>query len=114
MTATSSAAGSAPSVVTLESLVWDEEAPGIHSRATTLGGVRWAVVRYAAGAERGEWCTTGHRGFVLRGHIFYELAGGERLEASCGSGIWLPPGSAHRGVNGNEETQLFLIDVLGD
>jgi quercetin dioxygenase-like cupin family protein len=114
MTATSSTAGAVPGVVELESLVWAEEARGIDSRAGTLDGVRWAVVRYAPGAERDEWCTEGHRGFVLRGHISYELEGGGRLEAPRGSGFWLPPGSGHRGINGNEETQLFLVDVPVD
>ncbi len=105
------ATGSSPGVVELESLAWAEEARDIDSRVGTLDGVRWAVVRYAPGAQRDVWCTEGHRGFVLRGHISYELEGGGWLDVPQGAGFWLPPGSGHRGVNGDEETQLFLIDV---
>ena len=100
-----------PGIVQLGSIPWAEEAPHIDSRAGTLDGVRWAVVRYGPGAERNEWCTDGHRGYVLRGHISYELEGGGWLEVPRGAGFWLPPGPGHRGVNGDEETQLFLIDV---
>ncbi len=69
-----------PVVAALGAMAWMEEAPGIHSRSTVLNGVRWAVVRYAPSAERDEWCTDGHRGYVLHGHISYELKGGDRLD----------------------------------
>ncbi len=111
MTATNPANRAAPGVIEFESLAWAEEARDIDSRVGTLGGARWAVVRYAPGARRDVWCTEGHRGFVLSGHISYELDGGGRLDVPQGSGFWLPPGSGHRGINGDEETQLFLIDV---
>ena len=100
-----------PVVAALGTVAWMEEAPGIHSRSTVVNGVRWAVVRYAPGAERDEWCTDGHRGYVLHGHISYELEGGDRLDVPDGAAFWLPPGSGHRGVNGDAETQLFLVDV---
>lgn len=100
-----------PTVAELATLPWAEEAPGIHSRATTVDGARWALVRYGPGAERDEWCTDGHRGVVVQGAMAYELADGRRLEAPEHCGIWLPCGLGHRGVNGAQETLLFLIDV---
>lgn len=100
-----------PVVAALGTVPEIAEAPGIHSRSTVVNGVRWALVRYDAGAERDEWCTDGHRGFVLHGQMAYELEGGERVDIPDGSAFWLPPGSGHRGVNGGAETQLFLIDV---
>jgi hypothetical protein len=106
--------GTGPGTVDLGSVPWAPEAPGIESRAAEFGGVRWAVVRYAARAERDEWCTDGHRGYVVSGGISYVLADGSRLDAPNGSGFWLPPGLGHRGVNGEEETHLFLIDVPDD
>lgn len=102
---------SEPGTVELEAADWDEEAPGIRSRSGQLCGVRWALVRYAPGAERDEWCTDGHRGYVVRGAISYELAGGGRLDVPTGAGFWLPPGRGHRGMNGPIETELFLVDV---
>jgi quercetin dioxygenase-like cupin family protein len=100
-----------PGIVELAEESWVEAAPGIFERAGTMNGVRWAVVRYAPGAERDEWCTDGHRGFVVAGHISYELADGSRLAVPTGAGFWLPPGGGHRGVNGDAETTLFLVDV---
>jgi quercetin dioxygenase-like cupin family protein len=100
-----------PVVAALGAAPWLEEAPGIHSRSAFVDGVRCAVVRYAAHAERDEWCTDGHRGYVIHGHLSYELSDGDRLEVPDGAAFWLPPGSGHRGVNGDTETQLFLIDV---
>jgi hypothetical protein len=101
----------APATIDLGAAPWAPEAPGIDSRTGELEGVRWALVRYAAGAERDEWCTDGHRGYVLSGGISYELADGSRLDVGNGAGFWLPPGLGHRGVNGTVETRLFLIDV---
>lgn len=103
--------GTPSAVVELTSLPWEEEAPGIQSRSAELGDARYAIVRYAPGAERDEWCTVGHHGYVLEGHISYELIGGGRVEATLGTGFWLPPGLGHRGVNGDHQTTLFLVDV---
>lgn len=103
--------GDAPGVIELAGEDWTPEAPGIESRSGLLDGVRWAVVRYAPGAERDEWCTDGHRGYVVRGAISYQLADGEHLDVPTGGGFWLPPGLGHRGVNGESQTELFLVDV---
>ena len=100
-----------PIVAGLGTVEWAQEAPGIDSRSTVINGIRWAVVRYAPGAQRSERCTDGHRGYVLHGHMSYELDVGERLDVPDGAAFWLPPGLGHRGVNGDVETQLFLIDV---
>jgi hypothetical protein len=72
--------GSAPGIVELGSMPWAAESRDIDSRLGTLDGVRWAVVRYAPGAQRDDWCTDGHRGYVLCGHISYELDGGENAK----------------------------------
>lgn len=100
-----------PVVANLGAASWVEEAPGIHSRSAFVNGVRWALVRYAPGAERSEWCTDGHRGYVVRGRISYEMADGDHVDIPEAAAFWLPPGSGHRGVNGTAETHLFLIDV---
>ena len=100
-----------PIVAGLGTVEWAQEVPGIDSRSTVINGIRWAVVRYAPGAQRSERCTDGHRGYVLHGHMSYELDGGDRLDVPDGAAFWLPPGLGHRGVNGEVETQLFLIDV---
>jgi quercetin dioxygenase-like cupin family protein len=101
-----------PRAIPLDAGDWEEEAPGIRSRAADVDGARWAEVAYAAGARRAEWCTEGHKGFVLAGAIRYEFDDGTApIEAAAGQAFLLPDGQGHRGTNlADGETRLFLID----
>jgi len=95
-----------------EGIEWTDDQPDIHSRATSALGQRWAIVEYEAGAAREEWCTDGHRGYVLAGQIRYEFDDGTPpLLVEQGQGFYLAGGTGHRGRNpGTTATQLFLID----
>jgi len=95
-----------------ESIEWADDQPDIHSRAVPALGQRWAVVEYDSGAAREEWCTDGHRGYVLAGAIEYEFDDGSApLAVAQGEGFWLAAGTGHRGRNtGATATRLFLID----
>jgi quercetin dioxygenase-like cupin family protein len=85
-----------------DSVEWADDQPDIH----------WAIVVYEAGAARAEWCTDGHRGYVLAGAIEYEFDDGSApLAVAQGQGFWLAAGTGHRGRNtGTTTTRLFLID----
>ena len=89
-----------------------DDQPDIHSRAVPALGQRWAIVEYESGAAREEWCTDGHRGYVLAGSIEYEFDDGTPpLAIAQGQGFWLAAGTGHRGRNtGPTTTRLFLID----
>jgi quercetin dioxygenase-like cupin family protein len=91
---------------------WADDQPDIHSRAVSALGQRWAIVEYEAGAGRAEWCTDGHRGYVLAGAIEYEFDDGSPpLAVGQGQAFWLAAGTGHRGRNtGATTTRLFLID----
>ncbi len=95
-----------------DSIDWADDQPDIHSRAASALGQRWAIVEYEAGAAREEWCTDGHRGYVLAGRIEYEFDDGSpSLVVGQGQGFYLAAGTGHRGRNpGSEATRLFLID----
>ena len=99
---------------------WAEDAPGIRTREAEVGGARWAIVEYAEGTHRNEWCEEGHRGYVLAGEIEYEFNDDRGpLRASEGEAFLLPPsqasGAAHRGYNlAAGPTRLFLIDDRPD
>jgi quercetin dioxygenase-like cupin family protein len=101
-----------PLVLPFDSLDWEEEAPGIRARAAEVTEQRWALVEYAQGAQREEWCADGHRGLVLEGAIEYEFNDGSPpLSAAKGEAFRLPGGSGHRGRNvAAAPTRLFLID----
>jgi quercetin dioxygenase-like cupin family protein len=103
---------SEPRAVHLSALDWERDVPGIRDRATTVDGARWAIVEYAAGAVREEWCEDGHRGFVVDGEIEYEFSDGRaRVRAGTGDAFVLPSGIAHRGRNlASGATTMFLID----
>ncbi len=98
--------------VDFPSLAWEEEGPGIRARVGGAAGSRWALVEYAPGAAREEWCTDGHRGYVLAGEIEYAFAdGAPPLRLRAGQGFVLAAGTGHRGRNpGAELARLFLID----
>jgi quercetin dioxygenase-like cupin family protein len=99
-------------VVSLGSVGWEDDVPGIRAREQTVDGRRWALVAYDEGARREEWCLDGHWGYVLRGGIEYEFDdGGEPLTVREGDAFLLKTGRGHRGRNlASGETYLFLID----
>lgn len=103
---------SAGGKIEFDSIGWADDQPDIHSRAENALGQRWAVVEYEAGAAREEWCTDGHRGYVLAGQIEYEFDDGSApLHVDEGQGFYLDGGTGHRGRNpGGVATRLFLID----
>ena len=76
-----------------------------------VGGVRWAVVEYAPGAGRSEWCDAPHIGYVVSGQYITELDG-ESLHMHAGQGFVLPPGTRHRSRNtGSLPAIVFLVDL---
>ncbi|HUP33688.1 MAG TPA: hypothetical protein VM184_11680 [Gaiellaceae bacterium] len=91
---------------------WADDGPGIRARAVQAAGSRWALVEYGSGAQRDEWCTDGHRGYVLEGEIEYEFDDGTpSLACTQGQGFLLAAGTGHRGRNpSGSVTRLFLID----
>jgi hypothetical protein len=91
---------------------WADDQEGIRSRAAVELRSRWAVVEYEPGAVREEWCTDGHRGYVLAGQIEYEFDdGSDPLAVDQGQGFFLSAGTGHRGRNpGSVVARLFLID----
>jgi quercetin dioxygenase-like cupin family protein len=95
-----------------DSISWADDQADIHSRAAEALGQRWAIVEYEAGAARQEWCTDGHRGYVLAGQIEYEFDDRSApLAVEQGQGFFLAAGTGHRGRNpGDTPTRLFLID----
>lgn len=101
--------------VSLEDIGWAQEALGTRT-GEEVEDARWAVVEYAEGSRREEWCEEGHRGYVLRGAIEYEFDDGRQaLTIPEGQALLLPSaplgGGAHRERNlFSGVTQLFLID----
>jgi len=98
--------------VDFDALGWEDDGPGIRARAARAVGSRWAIVEYGPGARREEWCTDGHRGYVVEGEIEYEFDDGTpRLVVRQGQGFVLAAGTGHRGRNpSGAATRLFLID----
>jgi quercetin dioxygenase-like cupin family protein len=88
--------------------------PGVRDREADVDGTRWALVDYAPGAGRAEWCDTPHSGYVLSGTITYAFDDGRPpLVVGAGDAFLLPAKPRHRGTNnGVEPAQLFIIDVL--
>jgi quercetin dioxygenase-like cupin family protein len=97
--------------VEFDALAWEDDGPGIR-RAEQVAGSRWAVVEYGPGAARAEWCTDGHRGYVLEGALEYEFDdGSEPLAVHAGEGFVLAAGTGHRGRNVTDaRARIVLLD----
>ena len=102
----------ADGAVALSAVGWRADVAGIRVRELNTDGRRWALVEYAPGARRDEWCQDGHLGVVLAGQIEYEFEDGARpLSAARGDAFTLSTGRGHRGRNtGDTVTTLFVID----
>jgi quercetin dioxygenase-like cupin family protein len=87
---------------------------GVSDREADVDGTRWALVEYAAGRGRAEWCETPHAGIVLGGTLEYGFEDGrDALVLTTGDAFALPPTPRHRGRNpGTEPARLFIIDAL--
>jgi len=87
---------------------------GVHDREREVDGTRWALVEYAPGAGRAEWCDAPHTGFVRAGTLTYEFEDGrDPLTLHAGDGFVLPPRPRHRGRNdGTQPVELFIVDAL--
>ena len=96
---------------TLEPVQHDTD---VHDAEVDIDGTRWALVTYAPGAGRADWCDTPHSGYVLDGTLTYSFEDGrDELQLTRGEAFALPPQPRHRGRNaGDVPTRLFIIDAL--
>ena len=103
-------------VARLKQQAWRDDAPGIRARECfDMDGKRFAIVEYAPGAARDDWCVVGHYGYVVSGRIRYLFEDGSPpLEAGAGEASSSPPTPPTRaGMPPTEgPTTLFLIDPI--
>jgi quercetin dioxygenase-like cupin family protein len=87
---------------------------GVLDSEAEVGGTRWALVEYAPGAGRAEWCETPHSGYVVGGELTYAFEDGRPpLVLRAGEAFALPEAPRHRGRNdGAEPVRLFIVDAL--
>jgi quercetin dioxygenase-like cupin family protein len=98
-------------VVPFSEQSWEQEADGVRALVCQVDAARWAIVEYAPGAGRPEFCDVGHEGYVISGEIEYEFASGGKIVARAGEGFVLPADDLHRGVNhGTVPARLLVID----
>lgn len=97
-------------VVALSALDWRADVDGIRVRELVIEERRWALVEYAPGAHRDEWCRDGHLGVVCCGQIEYEFEdGGSPVAGSQGDAFTLSTGRGHRGRNPGETVTVLLV-----
>ena len=86
----------------------------VNDAEVDVDGTRWALVTYAPGAGRADWCDAPHSGYVLDGTLTYSFEDGRvDLQLAAGEAFALPPRPRHRCHNaGHEPTRLFIIDAL--
>jgi len=87
---------------------------GVRDSEAEVGGTRWALVEYAPGHGRADWCDTPHSGYLISGELTYDFEDGrEPFVLQPGEAFALPEAPRHRGRNvGDEPARLFIIDAL--
>lgn len=102
-----------PRVVSFDGAAAEHD-PDVRDVEQVVDGVRWALVEYAPGAGRTEWCDSPHSGYVLSGELQYEFEDGSpEMRVAAGQAFRLPAAPAHRGHNhGSNPVRLFIIDAL--
>ena len=81
--------------VPFASMAWDAPAAGARSKAHTQGGSRLRVLELTSEFVEHDWCTAGHIGYVLEGHM--EISFGGRVESfGPGDGLVIPAGASHK------------------
>ena len=99
-------------VVPFDAEEWVEECPGVRAQAREDAGDRWAIVEYAAGASRPDWCDVAHHIYVISGEIEYDLKSGGKVVARAGQGLFLGTDDEHRGANrSSAPARLVVIDL---
>jgi hypothetical protein len=91
-----------------------EHDPDVRDVEHMVDGVRWAMVEYAPGAGRQEWCDSPHAGYLVSGELEYEFDDGSPpMRIAAAQAFRLPVSPAHRGRNpGSAPARLFIIDAL--
>ena len=91
-----------------------EHDPDVRDAEEIVDGVRWAIVEYAPGAGRSQWCDSPHSGYLVSGELEYEFEDGSpAMRVAAQQAFRLPAAPAHRGRNhGDEPARLFIIDAL--
>lgn len=74
---------------------WDHPRPGVAQKVFVTGPDRIRLLRFDAGLQEEEWCTSGHTGYVLQGELTISFAGSLHT-FTAGDGLFIPPGSDHR------------------
>ena len=88
-----------PRVVSFDGAAAEHD-PDVRDVEQVVDGVRWALVEYAPGAGRTEWCDSPHSGYVLSGELQYEFEDGSpEMRVAAGQAFRLPAAPAHRGHN---------------
>jgi len=83
---------------------------GVRHKCVDYNGQRMRLVEYSRELPP-HWCEKGHCGYLLRGQMVIEYAGGEIIY-KMGDGILIPDGPEHkhRGRVLSEKAIVFFIE----
>lgn len=92
---------------------WQEPQAGVRFKLVYYHKTRVREVEFTPEFAEEGWCTQGHMGFVIEGHIDIDFSG--RVESfHAGDGILIPPGPLHKHKAHVPEgvARLFLVEEM--
>ena len=81
--------------IDFESMPWESPTAGISFKAYEQNGRKLRLVKFSKEFVEPDWCTKGHIGYILEGHMEIDFDGAKEVFGP-GDGVFIPPGRQHK------------------
>ena len=101
--------------ILFEEVPWENPKTGVCQKIHSVGKKRIRLIRFEHGFVENDWCTNGHRGYVLCGSMTIEF-NGDLKTFTKGDGLWIEAGESYKHkvimpTNGMVELVLFEEEI---
>ncbi len=97
--------------VDFKKIPWENPAPGARFKAFRNNDQQLRLVEFSKEFEEPDWCTRGHVGYVLEGHMEIDFSG-KWVTFKAGDGVFIPAGDTHKHKAKvvSERVRLILVE----
>jgi len=97
-------------LIDFKNIDWDNPALGVRYKSYIKGNQRIRLVEFSADFVEEDWCTKGHRGYVIQGSISIDFDGATiKFEAGDGLFITEGEGNKHKAKVAKGEKVLIIL-----
>lgn len=98
-----------PDAIDFDSLPWQRALPGARFKAYRDGGKQIRLLEFSFEFVEPHWCENAHAGLILEGTLEVDFKG-RVVVYPQGSGIFIPPGVAHKARSITSTVLLVLVE----